>query len=197
MRPGNAAILLAICALLGACNAALSDHPMFLDSDRSTKLVIEDGLWFRVGPGCAVYPSKPTDSWPKCADWVIFDHNLAVKSSDSKPGEGPEDVFIVDGTPPIIQARVRTNGSDVVYGFLALDAKAHSAAGRITDGKVWMVPCGIDEATSGATPKVRPYPGFNKDCMPQSVDALRSAASKGPAKSSDVVEWKWVRPATP
>ena len=197
MRPGGALILLAISASLGACNAALSDHPMFPESERSSKLVLEDGVWVLVKPDCTVDAAKLPDSWPNCADWVIFNHNAAVKSSDKKSDDGPEDVFIVDGKPPLIQAKMKMNGTDVVYGFLALDAVSFSKAGKITDGKVWMVPCGIDEATEGATPKVRPYPGFSEDCMPQSVAALRAAAVKGPSKPSDVAEWKWVRVATP
>jgi len=170
---------------------------MFAESERSSKIHLEDGLWFRVDADCNVDISKPKISWPKCANWMILSRGVEVKTSDSKPGDEPEDVFIVDGKPPLIQARIKTNGKDVAYGFLALKAQAYSAKGTVTDGKAWPVPCGIDEATEGAAPKVTPYPGFNKDCMPQSVDALRAAAAKGPAKGNDVVEWKWVRAETP
>jgi hypothetical protein len=197
MRLTCALLLIAAAAALGACNAAISDHPMFQESERSSKLVLEDGTWLLVEPECDVDTAKPVESWPKCADWIVLSHNVAVKSSDNKPNEEPEDVFIVEGKPPLIQAKMKMNGSDLVYAFLALEAQAVSPSGKITDGKVWMVPCGIDEAVEGASPKVRPYPGFTEDCMPQTVDALRAAATKGPAKSSDVAEWKWVRPATP
>jgi hypothetical protein len=197
MRFACTFLLVAAAGPLGACNAAISNHPMFQESERSSKLVLEDGLWLLVEPDCAIDTAKPTQSWPKCSDWVIINHNVAVKSSDNKPDEDPEDVFIVEGKPPLIQAKVKMNGADFVYAFLALEPQASSPAGKITDGKVWIVPCGVDEAAEGANPKVRPYPGFTEDCMPQSVDALRAAAAKGPAKASDVAEWKWVRAATP
>ena len=198
MRLSYWPLLLLIASVgLSACNAAISDHPMFQEAERSSKVVLEDGLWFLVKDDCAVEPAQPTSAWPKCADWVILGGGKAIKSSDSKPQEGPEDVFIADGQPPLIQARIKTNGSDVAYGFLALEPQAFSGAGKITDVKVWMVPCGIDQAPEAATPKVQPYPGFTEDCHPNSVDALRAAASKGPSKITDVVEWKWVRAETP
>jgi hypothetical protein len=196
MRISCNLLLIAVAAALSACNAAVSDHPMFKEAERSARLTLEDGLWLLVEADCDVDTAKPTESWPKCADWIILSHNVAVKNSDNKPDE-PEDVFIVEGKPPLIQAKVKTNGSDIVYAFLAFETQARSASGKITDGKVWMVPCGVDESTEGATPKVRPYPGFTKDCMPQTVKALRAAAAKGPSKASDVAEWKWVRAATP
>jgi hypothetical protein len=197
MRLSWALLLIAASAALGACNAAISDHPMFPESERSSRLVLEDGLWLLVEPDCDVDTAKPTETWPKCADWVVINHNVALKSSDNKPNEEPEDVFIVEGKPPLIQAKTKMNGSDLVYAFLALEAQASSSTGRITDAKVWMVPCGVEEPTEDATPKVKPYPGFTEDCMPQTVAALRTAAAKGPSKDTDVAEWKWVRAATP
>jgi len=190
-------LLVAVCAVLSACNAALSDHPMFVEAERSSKISVEDGLWYLVKEECEITFTQPKESWPKCADWVIFSRNKSVKSSDNKPDEQPQDLFIVDGKPPLIQAKVEANGSKQAYGFLALEAKSFSPSGRITGAKVWMVPCGIDEAPEGANPKIKPYPGFSEDCQPSSTEALRAAASKGPAKTTDVVEWRWVRAEAP
>jgi hypothetical protein len=170
---------------------------MFGDGERSATIRVEDGLWFSVDAKCLVDVSQPKETWPKCAEWVIVSGNKVVKGLDSKPEDQPQDLFIVDGTPPLIQTKMETNGSKAVYGFLALEAKSRSASGRITDADLWMVSCGIDEAAEGATPKVQPYPGFSDDCRPSSTDALRAAAAKGPAKASDVAEWKWVRAEAP
>ncbi len=106
-------LLVSICAALSACNAAISDHPMFAEGDRSSKISLEDGLWFLVKPDCEIALVQPKESWPKCADWVIFSSNKAIKGSDAKPDQGPEDLFIVDGKPPLIQAKIETNGSKV------------------------------------------------------------------------------------
>lgn len=170
---------------------------MFAEAQRSSKLSLEDGLWYLVKPDCTFEAAQPKESWPKCVDWVILRDHTAVKSSDTKPGEAPQDLFIVDGKPPLIQAKIDTNGSKEVYGFLALEARTRSPSGRITSADVWMVPCGIDQSASGATPQIKPYPGFTQDCRPTSVDALRAAAAKGPAQGSDVVQWKWVRAEAP
>ena len=170
---------------------------MFQEAERSAKLNIEDGLWFRVDAECDVDTAKARTEWPKCADWVIVRGNQALKSNDTKADEPPQDIFIVDGKPPLIQAKIQTNGSADSWGFLALEPRSYSPAGRITSAAVWMVPCGIDESTDAATPKIKPYPGMTEDCHPTTVAAIRASADKGPSKSSDVVRWTWVRAEAP
>ena len=187
-------LLLAACAAVSACNMAMSDKPMFAEAERSSALVLEDGLWFRVDPDCDVDVAGPKDKWPECADWVIISGSKAVKSSDTKSAdEEPQDVFIADGMPPLIQAKIEANGSPSGYGFLAFEPKGHSPAGRITDLEAWPVACGAEAGEAGTTAKITPYPGFSDECRAESVQALRSAAGKGRSPSAELAEWKWVR----
>ena len=190
-------LLVVACVLVSGCNAVMADHPLFAESQRSTTLKLEDGLWYRVDSECDVDLAKPRDTWPHCADWMIFAGSKAVKASDTEPGEEAEDLLFVDGNPPLIQAKVRTNGSETVYGFLALEPKMRSASGKLILLDVWPVPCGTQEAGAGPSAKITPYPGISEECRTDSTDAVRAAAPKGRTSNKDLVRWQWVRAESP
>src|SRR3954452_3599575 len=105
-------------ALLGGCNVAMSDKPLFQEAQRSSALLLQDGLWVLDEPDCSADLAKPRAQWPGCVDWVIVSANKAVLSSDSKPDEGADDIFIVEGKPPLVQARVISKGSEPFYAYL-------------------------------------------------------------------------------
>jgi len=189
--------LLGLSALLGACNVAMSDMPLFADAQRSSTLLLEDGIWTLDKPDCAADLAKPRKDWPACVDWMIVGGNKALLGSDSKPGDGPEDILIVDGKPPLLQAKVTTSGSPPTWGYLVFHPQVVSKAGTITAVEVWAVACGTQEPGGGASPKIHPYPGFNEECRTTSVDALRAAASKARAADTETVTWRWVRAEKP
>jgi len=180
------------CLALGACNAAISDHPMFLDTERSAKVVPADGLWLLMDPDCKMDRTQPAAAWPKCAHWVIHRGNRIEKSSDPKPEEIPDTVLIVDGDPPLIQAAMDPKDEKPLWVFLAFEPLRRSADGKVVAAKMWMVPCGVAENNYAA--KIKPYEGFSEECMPSTVTALRAAVAKGPADPEDVAEWDWIRP---
>ena len=186
--------LLPILALLGACNIAVSDKPMFSEEQRSSTLILADGLWVREKPDCEFDRSKPKEKWPKCADWMILKASKAIDGSDMKPEESVEDVFIADGDPPLIQAKIEPKDDKVIYGFLVLKVEQIGPSGKVRSGRAWTVPCGTSQ--NGST-KISPYPGFSEECMPSSVAALRAAAAKGAAEPDDIVELRWVRDEVP
>jgi hypothetical protein len=185
--------LLCAVALLGACNVAVSQKPMFAETQRSARLLLEDGLWAHFDKDCVVDTAKPRADWPKCADWIIVAANKAVGGSDMKADEPVQDIFFVDGTPPLIQANVRTNGKDAFFAFIVVKP-TYSPAHRIVAVDVWPVRCGTQDAPDG---KVKPWPGFNKDCQPDSVATLRKAARKSHAEPGGVISWTWVRAEKP
>lgn len=190
-------LLVLACVLLGGCNAVIADHPLFVEADRSTTLSLEDGIWYRVDPECDVDLAKPRADWPNCADWMIFKDSRAILSSDPKADEETEDLMLVDGNPPLIQARVRTNGSATVYGFLALEPVKRSASGKLILVDVWAVPCGTQEAGAGPSAKITPYPKISEECRTDSAEAVRAAAPKGRKSDEDLVRWQWVRAEGP
>ena len=192
MQPGRI-VLLGAMVLLSACNIAVSKKPMFAESQRSATLLLEDGLWMHSDKDCAVDTAKPRAEWPKCGDWIIVAANRAVGTSDMKPDEPTQDIFLVDGTPPLIQANVRINDKDAFYAFVVVEP-TYSPARRIVAVNAWPVRCGIQDAPDG---KVKPWPGFNKDCQPDSIATLRKAARKSQADPSGVITWTWVRAEKP
>jgi hypothetical protein len=195
MRASNL-LLLCVCAALSACNMALSDKPLFAEPQRSSSVLLEDGLWTRPDPKCAADLSRPRQQWPKCAGWLILKNSKVVAGSDMKPDEGAQDVFIVDGKPVLIQAVIKMSGperSEMFYGYFALDPQARSSAGRVTAVLVWPVACGVTKSDG----KVLPYAGFDKDCRTSSVSALRAAAAKPLNAEAKPMLLKWVRTEAP
>jgi hypothetical protein len=184
-----------LCAALSACNMATSEKPLFAASQRSAGLIVEDGLWTRLDPECTVDLSKPRGDWPKCAGWMIVQGSKIVAGSDMRPNEPVQDVFIVDGKPPLIQAPVRVNDGPApsFYTYLVLEPMGRSAAGHITRLQVWPVACGITKPDG----KVIPWTGFDKDCRTKSVAVVRSAAAKPRPADVKPMPLVWVRAETP
>jgi hypothetical protein len=183
-----------VCAALSACNIATSDKPLFAEAQRSSEIVLEDGLWAHVGSDCAVATAEPKEKWPKCAGWMVLKDSKVVAGVDMKADEKPQDVFIVDGKPALIQALVTVKGTDSpdlasFYGYFVIQPKARSAADRVNEVVVWPVPCG----TAKADGKVAPYPGFNEDCRTKSIPALWAAAAKDPPADMPPMAFKWIR----
>jgi hypothetical protein len=183
-----------VCAALSACNIATSDKPLFAEAQRSSEIVLEDGLWAHVGSDCTVDIAGPKENWPKCAEWMVLKGSKVIAGIDMKADEKPQDVFIVDGKPALIQALVTVKGTDSpdlasFYGYFVIQPKARSAADRVNEVVVWPVPCG----TAKADGKVAPYPGFNEDCRTKSIPALWAAAAKDPPADMPPMAFKWIR----
>jgi len=190
--------LIGLSALLGACNIASSEKPLFAETQRSSAFHLEDGIWTHVDKDCAANLAQPKEKWPKCAGWMVLKGSKMVAGADMKPDEGAQDVFVVDGKPPLIQALVKVNGTDSpgsasFYGYLAIEPKGNSAAGRVTEVRVWPIACG----TAKPDGKVVPYPGFDKDCRTTSIAALRAAAGKPPMADMPPMTFRWVRAEAP
>jgi hypothetical protein len=175
---------------LPACNAAISERPLFPEDQRSKSLRLEDGLWYLMDSDCDVTIALPTDQWPGCAQWAIVRGDKIVRWSDSDSSGLPLDIFLVDGRPPLIQAQINTKDPRVAYGYFALQSGAQSAGHRVTTLRLWPVPCGKENPSTG---KVDPYPGFTKECLTTSASAVRAAAKKIGAAEKPAGEWRWVR----
>nr|NUR38400.1 hypothetical protein [Sphingomonas sp.] len=187
-------IVLFVCTALGACNMTMSGKPLF--GQRSSSVILQDGLWTRPDAKCAADLSQPKEKWPKCAGWMLLKDSKVVAGSDMKPDEGAQDVFIVDGKPVLVQAVIKMSGperSESFYGYFILEPKARSSEGRVTAIEFWPVSCG----TTKQDGSVSPYPGFDKDCMTTSVPALRAAAEKPRDADVEPMSLKWVRAETP
>jgi hypothetical protein len=192
MRASNY-ILSVVCVALTACNMAMSEGPLF--AERSSTVILQDGLWTRLDPECTADRSQSKEKWPKCAGWMVLKDSKVVAGSDMKADEAAQDVFIVDGKPVLVQAAIKMTGpesSENFYGYFILEPKDRSTDGRITAIDFWPVPCG----TTKGDGNVSPYPGFDKDCRTTSVPALRAAAAKPRGADVEPMSLKWVRAET-
>ena len=182
--------LLPLCAALAGCNLAVSDHPMF-SAGEQLATPLKSGLWVADDPDCVFDSTKPRQTWPKCAVWLVLRDNRVAEISGDEKTERPVAILIADGSPPIAQIEVREKESDIVYVFYAIEPAAHDSRRRITALSVWGVRCGT-EKTPGSS-QVDPYPGFDKECHPASKDAVRAAAAASRAAATDIGRMKWVR----
>jgi len=174
---------------LGACNAAISNGPVFTDSQRSG-VRVEDGLWVAEVPKCRFDASLPRQQWPKCAMWLLLKDGKIIEDPDSN--DNPANMLIVEGRPTIIQMSVDDREG---YGFAAFDAP--STTSRLRQLTAWIVKCGTEEKSSKGSAEIHPFGGFDKNCHPQSEEALRAAASASRPPASERMHWKWLRAAAP
>ena len=173
--------LFALSASLGACNVAMSDKPLFGETLRSPTLILEDGIWTLDKPDCTADLAKPRKDWPPCVDWVIVGSNKALLGSDSKPGDGPEDILIVDGKPPLLQAKVTTSGSPPAWGYLVFHPGAlrRQAGSRRWKYGRWLAAPRNREVRQ--VPKIHPYPGLAKSAARlRSTPCARRRARSAP-----------------
>lgn len=181
-------------AALIACNVATSEKPLF--TELSSTVILKDGLWTRFDPKCAVELNSPKAQWPKCAGWFVLKASKVVAGSDMKTDEGPQDVFIVDGKPPLVQAALRMNGperAENFYGHFVVDRKEPSSDRQVTAMEFWPVPCDVMKPDGD----VSPYPGFDKNCRTASAATLGAAAAQPRAADVEPMLLKWVRAENP
>jgi hypothetical protein len=180
---------------LGACNMAVSDHPMFTTADRLTT-PLKDGLWAGDDPECAVDMALPKEKWPKCAAWLVIRGNEVVDfwGDEEKDEDRPVGFFMANGQPPIVQIKMVEKDKHS-FLFAAIEPTTRDAAGAVTALNLWFVPCGT-EKVPGSSSQIDPYPGFDKDCRPLTASALRTAAVAGRPKA-DPGRMKWLRAEAP
>src|ERR1043165_8779402 len=110
-------LILGACFLLCACNAAMSERPLFAENQRPKPLRLEDGLWYQADADCTVAVGLPLEQWPACADWAIVKDDKLVRWSDSDSAGLPFDIFLIDGNPPLIQSQINTKDPRPAYGY--------------------------------------------------------------------------------
>jgi len=184
-------LCLIVLLALGGCNLAVSDHPMFSSAERLAT-PLKDGPWVADVPDCKFNVDSPKTGWPKCALWTVVSDNKMVDVSGDKDEDRPAGFLIVGGQPPIVQIDMLENGK---HGFLfiAIEPTSKPPSGPITTLNIWGVTCGRQNDPVDSRQGVSPFPGFNKECQPQTAAALRAAAVASRPKSGEITRMKWVR----
>jgi hypothetical protein len=84
-------------------------------------------------PKCAVDLNSPKAQCLKCAGWLVLKASKIVARSDMKTDEGPQDAFIVDGKPPLVQAAIQMSGREWAERSIAISSSNRKHA-RVTTG---------------------------------------------------------------
>jgi len=193
MKSSARGLLLPILLALGACNMAISDQPMFSDAQRSS-VQLRDGYWVMDDRECRFDAAQRAEAWPECADWAVIVGNRIVGERVKDLGGVDPALFIADGKPLILQMHSKPQkGEESFYHFAAIEPAATDADGRVGAFALWIVKCGVEERKPRGSAKVKPYPGFNAECRPVSVEALRAAAIASRPQSDELNRLKWVR----
>lgn len=196
MTLSRRSILWVLLVMLAGCNIAVSDKPIFGEAQRST-VRLKDGYWAIAEQTCHYDATQPVDSWPGCADWIVIAGNQIVRERDKNVFGVDPTLLIGAGKPLIMQVFSKSeNGQAPFYTFGAIEPTAITPAGEIAAMQVWIVECVANSSRSppGAS-TVGHYPGFDADCHPGSIDALRAAATASRPHEDEMIVAKWVRGA--
>jgi hypothetical protein len=185
-------MLASLLPLLGACNMAVSETPMFSDKDAGN-LKPRPGIWLAEDPDCPLDTTLPEAKWPECATWLVVKASDEASMQDGKGQRQEARYIIAQGAPPVVQVLWRDEAKDdgkTFYVFLGLEPDRQD--GEFLAAASWEVKCGTQE-TPGS--EIKPYPGISAECRPFSQNAVRLAAVASRSTAEMAMHWRWLRPA--
>lgn len=198
MRP---VLILLAALLLTACNAVVSEKPLFGAADARGAPPLKPGLWAMVeNEACAFDPANPPAQWPECADPIVFDGRVM---RDPKGEKDPLAYIFAKGDPRILQfAMPDENGSGKIALYFYLAVKPEPGRGPVTSARAWLVQCGPQpegRPADGNELTDRPLPGLTiKDeaCLATRPGPLRNAAKESLAWGKPM-RLHWMGPVPP
>ena len=166
---------------LTACNAAISEKPLFSARDARGAPVLKPGLWAMIedtGEACPFDAAHPPTPWPGCAKPMMISERTI---GDLSQGEKVMAYLFAKGRPRILQVEMKDEGiaDEAVYAYLAVEPAPGS--GPVTEFTGWMVQCGPPGGGEGHSTGLtaHPLPGMtirDHTCYAASAGAIRSAA---------------------
>ena len=193
---GRHLMLACFLPLLGACNMAISETPLFADADKAG-FTPRDGVWLSDDAECRFDSTLPEFQWPKCAIWAIVNGSTGAMLVRSGKDEEQQARFVIaKGDPLIVQILWRDDAKEdgkTFYVFFAIEPGSAGSDKTFTTAATWEVKCGTKDASMS---DIKPYPGIGGECRPSSQDAIRSAALASRATAEMGMTWRWLRPAS-
>lgn len=194
------ALLILLAALsLTACNAAISERPLFSARDAQGASVLKPGLWAMIentGDPCPFDATRPPTPWPGCAKPVMITETTI---GDLSQDDVVMAYVLARGRPQILQVEMKDQGiaDEAIYAYLAIEPAPGS--GPVTEFTGWMVQCGPPGGGEGHSTGLTTHPlrGMtirNHTCYAASARAIRAAAI--PSRGWDhTIRVVWVGPA--
>jgi hypothetical protein len=174
-------LLLAAAAGLGACNAAVSDRPLFSARDARGAPALKPGLWAMVEDEPCDLERVATDPWPACAKPVVITARTIAGPEKDKP---PLPYVLAAGSPRILQLAMKDDDepNETFWFYLALEPEP--GTGPVTEATAWLVQCGPPPENQPTQLTEQPLPGMSiedKTCYAAAAGAIRDAA--GPSRA--------------
>ncbi|PAL19560.1 hypothetical protein CD928_19325 [Sphingopyxis sp. GW247-27LB] len=198
--------------LLGGCTMAVSDKPMLGAADLAGAPRFEDGVWLiseldETKP-CPVDTAQPVSRWAPCANWAVHrDGQWFAREKDTgikiRPLAGlitvsGGEIAIIQMENAVIDNSTAAADTDPTPFFFGAFDNVPTSAEKLRSVKLWLVMCGQyrprKTTTNDETAEefVR-YPGFDEQCRPASIDALRAAAEASRPPESGRAHVRWTR----
>jgi hypothetical protein len=199
--------------LLSACNALVTEKPLFTAADEAGAPAMKPGVWLMFEqPGCTVDVKRPIDEWSDCAGGAVY-HPGEMVGHDSKAPKGVWEhapFVLAAGDPRIAQVRIKiqvasggSQQSNQPYGYGAARPTKLDPQGRIVAMTYWFVDCGPPppkdkDGNDTAAGTLKPLPGLvmkpgDPTCTTTSKDAVRGAAKASEAWKTAPLEARWLR----
>ena len=177
--------------LLGACNMAISETPLFAERDAAA-LKPRPGIWLSEDPDCRFDSALPEAQWPECAIWLIASSSAGeIVMNDGKGQAQSAHYIITKGQPPIVQILWRGEAKEdgkAFYVFFGLEPGPAEPDGMFAAASTWEVKCGVKHGSD-----IEPYTGISPECRPSSQESIRSAARASRATAEMAMRWRWLR----
>jgi hypothetical protein len=187
-------LILLAALVLTACNAVVSEKPLFSARDAPE---LKPGLWVLMEDAtCQFDPANPPDRWPECASRLVFDGRTMSDPAGERP---PLPYVFARGTPRILQLQMSEREGAGEERSLYLYLAVKPEAGRpVTAAEAWLVQCGPppEGATGGNKLTEAPLPGLtirDQTCFAVKAPAVRNAA-RASADWGDHMRLVWVGP---
>jgi hypothetical protein len=176
-------LILVLAALsLSACNAAVSEKPLFSARDGRGAPPLKPGLWAMIeetGEGaCAFDAAHPPTPWPGCAKPLTISPTAMNDVSGEKP---PMAYIFAKGSPRILQFRFDPDAGDGEQLYVYLGVDAGPGRGPVTQATAWLVQCGPPGGGEGHSTGLTEHPlrGMtvrDQTCFAGSARAIRAAS---------------------
>ena len=190
---GRHFMLACLLPLLGACNMAISETPLFADVDKAS-FRPRDGVWLADDPECQFDSNLPESRWPSCATWiVVHSANGEMVVRDGKGEDQQARYVIANGEPLVVQVLWRDDAKEdgkTFYVFFGLEPGPAGPDNSFATAAAWEVKCGTKDPAGS---DIKAYPGISPECRPSSKDSIRSAAQISRSTAEMAMTLRWLR----
>ncbi len=184
-------LLMAAALSLSACNAAVSEKPLFSARDARGAPVLKPGLWAMIQDEPCNLDRVRTEPWPQCAKPLVVDARTLTSPND---GKAPLVYVFARGEPRILQVRIEDDADADQPAYVYLGVAADPGK-PVTAATAWLVMCGPPPEGQPNQLTEHPLPGMSirdKTCYAANARAIRDAAGPSRAWGEKPLRLVWI-----